>query len=251
MAAIEPRAGTVGGRLPPETPGASESEPRSASAGTGWLRLVSSQSTKPSPATSDEALLAAFERGERGIGLRLYEHLFPVVDRTLYRILGGREQDHADLVQAVFEQIVSALGKRRFAGKCSLAGWASVVACHVGLTAVRARRRERKVIDRAPGVAALVEPPSRSADPEREVSAQRDLEAVRRHLAAMDADRAAALLLHAMGHSLNEIAALTGVSVAAAQSRLSRGRRELEARFQEDAEGRHAPTGPERPEEVP
>jgi RNA polymerase sigma-70 factor (ECF subfamily) len=221
-------------------------EPR---AGTGWLRLVRTQGGEPSPATSDEALLLAFERGERGIGQRLYEHLFPVVDRTLYRILGGREQDHADLVQAVFEQIVGALRKRRFAGKCSLAGWASVVACHVGLTAVRARRRERKVIDRDGAVDVDTEPLAQSADPEREVSAQRDLEAVRRHLAAMDTDRSTALLLHAMGHSLDEIAALTGVSVAAAQSRLSRARRELEGRFQADAERRRAPVGP--PTEAP
>jgi RNA polymerase sigma-70 factor (ECF subfamily) len=223
-------------------------EPR---AGTGWLRLVPTQGGEPSPAPSDEALLLAFERGERGIGQRLYEHLFPVVDRTLYRILGGREQDHADLVQAVFEQIVGSLRKRRFAGKCSLAGWASVVACHVGLSAVRARRRERKVIDRDGAIEVDTEPRARSADPEREVSVQRDLEAVRRHLAAMDTDRSTALLLHAMGYSLEEIAALTGVSVAAAQSRLSRGRRELEGRFRADAERRHAPVRPGRPEEAP
>ncbi|WP_437999427.1 RNA polymerase sigma factor [Sorangium sp. So ce185] len=215
------------------------------------LRLVSAQADgQPAPA-SDEELLRAFHRGERGIGLRLYEHLLPVVDRTLYRILGCREQDHADLVQGAFEQIVSTLAKRRFAGECSLAGWASVIACHVGLSALRARRRERKVIDRAPGpsedAGAAPEPPAQSADPERAVSAQRDLEALRRHLAAMDGDRATALLLHAMGYSVNEIAHLTGVSEAAAQSRLSRGRRELKARCEPDAAARRDADRPEEP----
>lgn len=214
------------------------------------LRLVSAQGAEsptpahgaqpPSPA-GDHELLLAFQRGERGIGLRLYEHLLPVVDRTLYRILGCREQDHADLVQAAFEQIVSTLSKRRFAGECSLAGWASVIACHIGLTALRARRRERRVIDRTPDPEAGPEPPSRGADPEREVSAQRDLEALRRHLAAMDGDRATALLLHVMGYSIKEIADLTGVSAAAAQSRLSRGRRELLARCDSGAATRHDP----------
>ncbi|WP_437611205.1 RNA polymerase sigma factor [Sorangium sp. So ce834] len=216
------------------------------------LRLVSAQTDgQPAPApASDEELLRAFHRGERGIGLRLYEHLLPVVDRTLYRILGCREQDHADLVQGAFEQIVSTLAKRRFAGECSLAGWASVIACHVGLSALRARRRERKVIDRAPGPpegGAAPEPPAQSADPERAVTAQRDLEALRRHLAAMDGDRATALLLHAMGYSINEIANLTGVSEAAAQSRLSRGRRELKARCEPDAAARRDADRPEEP----
>ncbi|XXT21106.1 RNA polymerase sigma factor [Sorangium sp. So ce429] len=222
-------------------------EPRPASR---RLRLVSPPSAEPPAPVSDEELLLAFERGERGIGLRLYEHLLPIVDRTLYRILGCREQDHADLVQGAFEQIVSTLSKRRFAGECSLAGWASVIACHVGLTALRARRRERKVIDRTPErpeADARPEPPARGADPEREVSAQRALEALRLHLAAMDGDRATALLLHAMGYSLKEIADLTGVSEAAAQSRLSRGRRELVARCAPEATARRDPA---RPEEV-
>ncbi|WP_437509570.1 RNA polymerase sigma factor [Sorangium sp. So ce1099] len=222
-------------------------EPRPASR---RLRLVSPPSAEPPAPVSDEELLLAFERGERGIGLRLYEHLLPIVDRTLYRILGCREQDHADLVQGAFEQIVSTLSKRRFAGECSLAGWASVIACHVGLTALRARRRERKVIDRTPErpeADGRPEPPARGADPEREVSAQRDLEALRLHLAAMDGDRATALLLHAMGYSLKEIADLTGVSAAAAQSRLSRGRRELVARCAPEAAARRDSA---RPEEV-
>ncbi|WP_438018283.1 RNA polymerase sigma factor [Sorangium sp. So ce315] len=224
-------------------------EPRPASR---RLRLVSASGAEPpTPAhgaeppgplpAGDHALLLAFQRGERGIGLRLYEHLLPVVDRTLYRILGCREQDHADLVQAAFEQIVSTLSKRRFAGECSLAGWASVIACHIGLSALRARRRERRVIDRTPDPEAGPEPPARGADPEREVSAQRDLEALRRHLAAMDGDRATALLLHVMGYSIKEIADLTGVTAAAAQSRLSRGRRELQARCEPGAAARHDP----------
>ncbi|KYF84273.1 RNA polymerase subunit sigma [Sorangium cellulosum] len=217
-------------------------EPRPASR---RLRLVSAPAAEQPAPVSDEELLLAFQRGERGIGLRLYEHLLPVVDRTLYRILGCREQDHADLVQGAFEQIVSTLTKRRFAGECSLAGWASVIACHVGLSALRARRRERRVIDRTPAPEAGPEPPARSADPEREVSAQRDIEALRRHLAAMDGDRATALLLHVMGYSLNEIADLTGVSAAAAQSRLSRGRRELQARWESAAATRNDPARPE------
>jgi RNA polymerase sigma-70 factor (ECF subfamily) len=49
----------------------------------------------------------------------------------------------------------------------------------------------------------------------------------------MDPDRVTAMLLSAMGYDLVAIAGLTGKSVAAAQSRLSRGRRELRALLEE------------------
>jgi RNA polymerase sigma-70 factor (ECF subfamily) len=55
----------------------------------------------------------------------------------------------------------------------------------------------------------------------------------------MDRDRATAVLLHAQGYDIAEIARLTKVSVAAAQSRLSRGRREIRAHLMADASAPH------------
>lgn len=177
-----------------------------------------------------------FEEGRPGAGARLYDRLLPVVDGTLVRVLGRREYDHADLVQSAFEQIVSTLCKRSFGHACSLAGWASVIACHVGLNAVRSRRRERSVVDRDRGVDAPTDQdPHGGSHPEARLRARDDLAAVRRHLAKMDPHRVTAVLLHAQGYELTEIAALTNTSVAAAQSRLSRGRREVVARLQQGA----------------
>ena len=52
----------------------------------------------------------------------------------------------------------------------------------------------------------------------------------------MSPDRTEALLLHDMlGHELSEIAVLHGISVAAAQSRVLRARKELQQRLEEDA----------------
>jgi len=58
----------------------------------------------------------------------------------------------------------------------------------------------------------------------------------------MNPERAQVLLLHEVnGLELAEIAAALGISVMAAQSRLSRGRRELRARLGEgDAQGGEA-----------
>src|SRR5262249_20281536 len=127
-------------------------------------------------------------------------------------------------------QIVTTLGKRTYARGCSLAGWAAVIACHVGLNAVRSRRRERGVLDRDRVAEAPIDRAA-GRDPEAQIRARYDLEAVRRHLAEMDPDRATAVVLHAQGYDLVEIAKLTRVSVAAAQSRLSRGRREMRDRL--------------------
>jgi RNA polymerase sigma-70 factor (ECF subfamily) len=198
----------------------------------------------------DEEIVAAFQAGRPGSGARLYDRLFPVVDATLVRILGRREADHPDLVQATFEQIVSTLAKRTFAGRCGLAGWAAVLACHIGLNALRSRRRERGIIDRA-------QPLDEQGAPERagpaslesQLRARDALEAVRRHLARMDPERVTALLLHAMGYELMEIAELTSTSVAAAQSRLSRARRELRTRLETEDAGKSSSRDAGDPEE--
>ena len=180
---------------------------------------------------TEEQIIDAVVRGDDRIAGLLYDRLVGTVDRTLYRIFGRREPDHDDLVQASFEQIVLTLARKRFAGACSLSTWAATVASHVGLNALRSRRRERRVVARGDGdgdVADLPPPASSARDVERAMGARFELERLREHLATIDPVKAETLVLHdVLGHELAEVAVLTGVSVAAAQSRLVRGRREL------------------------
>jgi RNA polymerase sigma-70 factor, ECF subfamily len=202
------------------------------------LRVIEGGADPHLRAPSDEQIVDAVQRGNELVAGQLYDRLLGVVDRALYRVFGRREHDHDDLVQAAFEQIVLTLSRRSYARACSLPTWASTIASHVAFNALRARRRERRVFDHEAGQNTDSEPPA-SSDFERSAGARVDLERVRNMLARMKPERAETVFLHdVLGHDLAEIALLTRVSVAAAQSRLVRGRRELRHRLSDPEEGR-------------
>lgn len=196
------------------------------------LKLVTSEPGSASAEPSDDAIIRAFARGDRRAAELLYDRLVGVVDGSLYRVLGRREPDHEDMIQATFEQIILTLTKKTYAGGCSLAGWAVAISSHVGLNAIRARKRSRRVfaVDADAEAASAVE--LEPVDLEAQIIARREVDRLRAHLAEMDPSRAETVLVHdVFGHSLAETARLTGVSMSAAQSRLVRGRRELRARM--------------------
>jgi DNA-directed RNA polymerase specialized sigma24 family protein len=72
-------------------------------------------------------------------------------------------------------------------------------------------------------------------DAEGRFNARIEIDRVRRHLLAMKPEQAETVFLHdVLNHKLAEIAVLMGVSLAAATSRLVRGRRELYRRLASD-----------------
>jgi RNA polymerase sigma-70 factor (ECF subfamily) len=198
----------------------------------GGFRVVPGGGQPREGEPTDTELIDAFERGDGRAGELTYDRLIDVVEGTLWRVLGRRDQHHDDLVQTAFEQIVMTLSRRRFARACSLASWASTVTAHVAFNTIRANTRERRVLDRKHDLDAELGDLSNHDDLEREVGVREELERVRIYLSEMDWGRASTVFLHdVLGHELAEISVLTGVSVAAAQSRLVRGRRELQARL--------------------
>jgi RNA polymerase sigma-70 factor (ECF subfamily) len=108
------------------------------------------------------------------------------------------------------------------------------VTCKVALGALRSRKSENKVFDRSPEGMSSIPASLDPVDIDERIGTRRAIEVVRAKLSELGPERAEALLLHDMlGCELSEIAVLAGVSVAAAQSRLVRGRHELRDRLAE------------------
>jgi len=180
------------------------------------------------PRFSDQQIIEGLTTGQPWAAAVFYDRVSVVIERTLRRILQSTDSDYEDLQQITLERVVQSLVERRFSGACSLTTWASAIAGHVGVDALRGRVRERKLFrDDHEGAA---QAPHRidAGTLERRLEARSDIAQVQHILATMKPEHAETLVLHdALGHELSEIAVLMGVSVAAAQSRLIRGRKEL------------------------
>jgi RNA polymerase sigma-70 factor, ECF subfamily len=184
------------------------------------------------PPMADEEIVERLGTRDARAARQLYARVYDPVDAALCRVLGFRGADHEDLMQRTFELLFTTLVQGRFAFGCSLGTWASAIAGRVALASLRARRREHRVIEHNGEVAERAEVAGRH-DVERETIARSELGRVTRVLGELSPEQAEALVLHdVLGHGLVEIAALTGVTVAAAQSRLVRGRKQFRERSQ-------------------
>lgn len=192
------------------------------------VRLVP-QPSAPKPTLDDAAILAAVRAGDPSAATSLHHRIRPTIDKTIHRLIGRTDNDHDDLVQTSLIETVRSL--ERFRGECSLDTWVARVTAHTVFKELRRRRVEHGVFDRSAQV------DSRGGDLERYTMDRSLVARVREHLDAMSPDRAFTVVLHDVcGHDLREIAEITEVSVAAAQSRLVRGRRELHERIARDPE---------------
>jgi RNA polymerase sigma-70 factor (ECF subfamily) len=184
---------------------------------------------------SDAELVLALKRRDPEVGELLYDRLIRVIEWTALRVVGVRGPEHEDLVQSAFEQVVKTVHSGSFRQTCALTSWASSITCNLALTAVRKRKRDHLLLP----VEELAAAPSHD-NPEASLHAREQLQRLRLELASMNPDRAAAVVLcDVNGLDLRELASVLGISVAAAQSRLSRGRSEL-ARRMPDVEWRES-----------
>jgi len=194
------------------------------------LRIVRGGESQGTPEPLDDArLVAAVRSGNSAMAGPFYDRTRPVVARTVNRLLGASDNDFEDLVQVAMIELLHSLD--RYRGECSLDTWASTISGNVVFKHIRRRGIERAIF--AHDIAPEEVPRSSRQQPVFRGMVAR----VTDHLRQMDFDRAWTFLLHDVhGYSLDEVASITGATVAAAQSRLVRGRRELHERIAADPE---------------
>lgn len=196
------------------------------------MRPLPSPSQEPhlvrtEPDRREAQLRSALQSGDPRIAAELYGHLRPSIDHALRRVLHHRYRDFDDLVQQTFERILRALAENRFEGRSSLRTWASAIATHVALDALRSGSREaRRFVP-------LEDLPPHTARPRADASVevQIELRRIQSILSRMKPDLAETLVLfEVLGYPVEEIADLRGASVSATQARLHRARLELKRR---------------------
>jgi RNA polymerase sigma-70 factor (ECF subfamily) len=176
----------------------------------------------PPSSLDDAQLLRALRANDAEAATAFHDRVRPQVDRTIYRLLGRRDADHEDLVQLSLIELIYSID--RFRGDCSLDSWTSTVTAHVVYKHLRRRGTERRIFAVPPSLDLA----SNGSGPGADVMLRGLVARVRRHLDSIAPAKAWAFLLHDVcGYDLREAATIMEVSVAAAQQRLVRGRREL------------------------
>jgi RNA polymerase sigma-70 factor, ECF subfamily len=155
------------------------------------------------------------------------------VDLVLRRLIGTQDPEYEDLMQSSMENVLTTLERGNFRGDCPTGGWAAVIARNVAVDAIRVRARERQLFARAESDVAQADAVRNVGlapehGPEHLTSVQERLNRVKSALMGLSPHKANVVFLHdILGHQLDEVAGILGITVSAAQSRLVRGRRQI------------------------
>ncbi len=180
------------------------------------------------PAVLEDVRAARAAKRDRRIAAELLTRLTPRVTRVVAKLAGTGAEFH-DHVQVCLLEVLKALPS--FNGRSSLETWASAVTFRVLMRQLkRKRRRERTVV-----VDSETEPRD-DRTPAQVVERARLLERLSRHLDRLSEERRSALLLRVgLGHSVAEVAEITGAPHNTVRDRLRVGLRELRASMAGDS----------------
>lgn len=183
-------------------------------------------STRSGAGPSDAALVVAARAGEGWAREALFRRYAPLVNGLAFRLM-GRDDDVDDLVQDTFVEALRSLG--RLKEPQAFASWLSSIVVRTCCKLLRRRQLMRRLGLRRTGdpidFDALVSP---AAPPD----ALAELSAIYGIVQALPANVRVALILRRVeGHSLEEIAELTGASYATIKRRVAEAERLLERKL--------------------
>lgn len=202
----------------------------------GTIQIVShslrSHLTVVPTVSEDEALLARVRGGDATAANALVRRAGPRVKAGIRRLLRGWASEADDLLQVALIELVKTID--RFQGHCSLDTWVDRVTAHVVYKFLRRQKLERRLFE---GMTEDTEAVKSCTTTDRRIITTNALERIASRLSHLDAEKVSAwVLFDVHGFTLEELAQTLDVSTAAAQSRVSRARRDVRAALESDEE---------------
>ncbi|PZR07523.1 MAG: hypothetical protein DI536_26995 [Archangium gephyra] len=184
------------------------------------------------PHDDDGALVAAVRGGDRRSADALVRRAGPRAKAAIRRLLRRATPDDADLLQLVLIELVTSIDS--FRGDCSLNTWVDRIAAHVVYKRLRRRSLEARLFE---GLGEEGHDVAGAQSAERASVTSNLVARVRSRLAELDQDKVTAwLMFDVHGLSLEELAHALEITPVAAQSRVSRARKEVRACLERDPE---------------
>lgn len=178
------------------------------------------------PALDEERLVERVLAGSDRAAARVLGHVGPAVLRTIRGVMGREDPEVEDLVQESFVALLRALPA--FRGDSGLRTFATRIAAKLAMSSLRRRYRRRDRDEHRPTV------PHGPIDLDAALQAEERLEMVRTVVARLPRVQGETLLLRwVLGHSLAEVAEITGAPVNTVRSRLRLGRNAMVAMLRE------------------
>lgn len=189
--------------------------------------LVHFRALPPDPEELD--LVERCRRGDQQALRAVFVAHSPYIERLLSRVVGP-SLEVEDLLQSTFVAAIQAFP--RFRGEAQVRTWLARIAVRTAQDRLRSAAHKRRAdlpdLERRPD-------DGRAVHAEQDLDSRRRVERLYEHLSAIAVKKRVAFMLHVFeGHPLEEVAALTGASVAATKSRVFWARRELLKRASRD-----------------
>ena len=179
----------------------------------------------------DRVLIRRIKKGDKAafeeLVVKHYENIFAYCFRRT-----GSRQDAEDLTQEVFLKLVKAVYKYQSTGKFSNFIFTIAVNCCNDFLRRQVRQNEREAAGELTGNVMSVEQGA-----EEKAIIREDSRVLYRRLAGLNDTQREALILHYFhGFRAREIAAMTGVPLATAKSRIRQGMEHLRRQYTDEGE---------------